>query len=252
MKNRSRRDFLKSSVLATGSVFVPAFLKGFDLGNHQLSTEQEKILVIIQLGGGNDGLNCVVPYTNDVYYQKRPSLAVKSNEVLKLNGELGFNPAMQAIKELYDDGFVSVINNVGYPDPNRSHFRSMDIWHSASDSNEYLSTGWLGRYLDEQCTECNPYHALEMDDTLSLSLKGIEYSGFAAGNVKQLKKTTSSPFLNSLAGHHDHEHDENVAYLYRMMTSTISSANYLFEQARIHQAKANFPQNKIGRSLKQV
>ena len=252
MKNKSRRDFLKSSVLASGSLFVPAFLKGFDIGTHQLGFDDEKILVIIQLGGGNDGLNCVVPYNNDLYYSNRPTLAIKSNEVLQLNGEVGFNPVMQPLKELFDDGLVSVINNVGYPDPNRSHFRSMDIWHSASDSNEYLSSGWLGRYLDAECGDCNPYQALEMDDTLSLAMKGTEYSGFAAGNLKQLKKTTSSPFLNSLTHHHDHDHDENVAYLYRMMTSTISSADYLFEQAKMHKAKTRFPQSRIGRSLQQV
>ncbi|MEM7102542.1 MAG: DUF1501 domain-containing protein [Bacteroidota bacterium] len=251
MKN-TRRDFLKASVLASGSLFIPTFLKGFDVGTHRLGKEQGKVLVIIQMSGGNDGLNACVPYRNDIYYQSRPTLAVKDSDVLKLNDEIGFNPVMEPMKALFDDGLVSVINNVGYPDPNRSHFRSMDIWQTASGAKEYLSTGWLGRYLDLTCKDCNPYHALEMDDTLSLSMKGVESSGFAVGNLAQLKKTTGSPFLKTVAHHHDHAHEENVAYLYRTMASTISSADYLYEQAKTFSTKTVYPGNKLGKTLKQV
>jgi len=147
-----RRNFLRNASLASTSLFVPSFLKGHS-GQSILNSRSGKILVVVQLSGGNDGLNTIIPYYNDVYYQKRPSLAIPKNEVLQLNDELGFNPAMAALQPLYDEGIVSIINSVGYPNPDRSHFRSMDIWHTASDSSEFLSTGWIGRYLDSNCQQ---------------------------------------------------------------------------------------------------
>ena len=158
-KKMKRRDFIKASSLASTTMFVPNFLKGISKKGH--TSRAGKILVVVQLSGGNDGLNTIVPFQNDIYYQSRPVLGIKKNEVIKLNDELGFNPAMESLRSLYDDGLMSIINSVGYPNPDRSHFRSMDIWHTASDSSEYLSTGWLGRYLDSDCNGCqNPHLSL--------------------------------------------------------------------------------------------
>jgi uncharacterized protein (DUF1501 family) len=94
----------------------------------------------------------------DAYYQARPSIALKDNQVLALNTLQGLHPALASFKSLFDEGQLTLINNVGYPNPDRSHFRSMDIWHSASASNEYWSTGWLGRYLDEPSNQCLAGH----------------------------------------------------------------------------------------------
>ena len=104
-----------------------------------------------------------------------PKLAIAKDKALLLTDETGLNPALEAFKGLYDDGSLAIMNSVGYPNPDRSHFRSMDIWHSASESNEYVNTGWLGRYLDAQCKGCDkPTQAMELDDVLSLALKGEE------------------------------------------------------------------------------
>lgn len=193
-----RRDFLKQSVFASaGSMLIPAFLKPFELiAKSNLSGH--KNLVIIQLSGGNDGLNTIVPYGNDVYYQLRNTIAIPQSEIIKLNAMQGLNPALAPLKEIYDQGWMSIINNVGYPNPNRSHFRSMDIWQSASDSNQFLSTGWIGRYLDSNCQMCKyPYNAIEVDDTLSLTLKGDTKKGIALQNPDKLFRTTNTPFLVS-------------------------------------------------------
>ena len=251
MQHSSRRNFLKQSALVSSSFFVPQFVNGF--GHQVLNTNTGKTLVIIQWSGGNDGLNTVVPFHNDLYYKNRPNLAIKKEEVLKLNKELGLNPVMKGLKSLYDDGLVSIINNVGYPNPDRSHFRSMDIWHTASDSSEYWSTGWLGRYLDHYCTDRQPYHALEVDDTLSLALKGSNQSGFAASNPKKLKKATSNTFHQAIVQHHhDHDHAENIAYLYKTLIDTQNSANYLHQQSRIYKSRIEYPQNRFARDLKQI
>jgi uncharacterized protein (DUF1501 family) len=141
----SRRDFLKSSVLASSLLFVPKFLHALDSqGLRDLRDARGRRLVVVQLGGGNDGLNTVIPYENDLYYKARPTLGIRPQSgILTLDQGLGFNPAMTRLKGLYDQGQLAVLNSVGYPNPDRSHFRSMDIWQSGSASDQYLSTGWL-------------------------------------------------------------------------------------------------------------
>ena len=247
-----RRKFLKSTGLASSSLMVPSFLKAFS-SHSKLSSRSGKILVIVQLSGGNDGLNTIVPYRNDIYFKLRPSLALKENEILKVDSEQAFNKALAPLQSLYEDGLMSIINSVGYPNPDRSHFRSMDIWHTASASNEYLNTGWIGRYLDSNCSDCDTnYHALEVDDSLSFAMKGIEHAGFAMRNPRQLRRTTENKFLQTIGEHAAPQKEENIAYLYKTMIDTQASANYLYQQSKVHKSKISYPKNKFAKDLKQV
>jgi uncharacterized protein (DUF1501 family) len=107
----------------------------------------DRVLVVVNLQGGNDGLNAVVPYSMPQYYRYRPTIAVAQSDVLRLNGEVGFNPNLKSFKAMFDKGQVAVVQGVGYPKPDHSHFRSQEIWQTA-DPESYSSTGWLGRYLD--------------------------------------------------------------------------------------------------------
>ncbi len=107
-----------------------------------------RTLVIVNLQGGNDGLNCIVPHGNPDYYRVRPSLAIPQGQVLGIDAQMGFNPSMGSFKGLYDKGMVAVVQGVGYPDPDHSHFRSTEIWQTAAPT-KYEHTGWLGRYLDD-------------------------------------------------------------------------------------------------------
>ncbi len=113
-----------------------------------LPGSQGRCLIIINLGGGNDGLNCVVPHGDQQYYRLRPSLAISQSEVLAIDSHTGLNPKMSAFKSMYDKGLVAIVQGVGYPDPNYSHFRSTEIWQTAAP-DRYMHTGWLGRYFDE-------------------------------------------------------------------------------------------------------
>ncbi|HIN06604.1 MAG TPA: DUF1501 domain-containing protein [Dehalococcoidia bacterium] len=110
------------------------------------STHRDPILVVLQLTGGNDYLNTIVPYDNPIYYENRPSLGIPVEDVMPINGDFGFNPAMKPIWDLYNQGKVAVINGIGYPNPNRSHFRSMDIWHTC-EPDQVGTEGWLGRVI---------------------------------------------------------------------------------------------------------
>ena len=110
------------------------------------STKRDPILVVIQLTGGNDSLNTLIPYGNSLYYENRNTVAIPQDEVIAIDDNFGFNPAMRPIKDLYDQGKVALIQGVGYPNPNRSHFRSMDIWHTC-EPDKQGSEGWLGRVI---------------------------------------------------------------------------------------------------------
>ncbi len=110
------------------------------------TAKQDRNLVIVQLSGGNDYMNTLVPYDNGLYYDYRPEIAIDPESVLKIDDHVGFRPGLEPIKRLWDDGKVAIINGIGYPNPNRSHFRSMDIWHTAM-AEEVGTEGWLGRAL---------------------------------------------------------------------------------------------------------
>jgi uncharacterized protein (DUF1501 family) len=246
-----RREFLQTSSLATVSFMVPKFLKAFE--NKTVVPAGNKVVVILQLSGGNDGLNTVIPIRNDIYYKERPGLGIARNTALRLTDEAGLHPALTAFADEFNNGSLAVLNDVGYPNPDRSHFRSMDIWHSGSASNEYLNSGWIGRYLDAQCSGCaKPTHALEIDDVLSLALKGEENAGLAFKDPKRLYGTSNEKFLKELSAQHKASHEEPIEYLYKTMSETISSADYIFKQSKLNPSKADYPPSELGRNLKTI
>jgi uncharacterized protein (DUF1501 family) len=251
---KSRRAFIQQSLFATvGGMMIPNFLKAFENDNFNKVQNNEKILVIIQLSGGNDGLNTVVPFQNDIYYKSRPTIAIPKEKVLRLNDEVGLNPGMESLRRLYDDGLVSVVNNVGYPNPDRSHFRSMDIWQTASDSKEYLNTGWIGRYLDANCAgSCVPHQALEIDDTLSLSMKGEKVKALSVADPEKLYRQISSNFNQNLTKNQAPQEHDNVAYLYKTLAETSSSAEFLHTKSKIYKSTSQYPQGELGQRLKTI
>lgn len=251
--NNSRRSFLKrSSIIAAGSVFAPCFVTDF---TSQFQAYTGKRVVIVQLSGGNDGLNTVVPYRNDIYYKKRPQLAIADRDVLKLTDELGFNPAMSGMRSLFDEGLLTVINNVGYPNPDRSHFRSMDIWHTGSNTNEIWNTGWLGRYLDAACNNCESPHAiLELDDNLSLALKGQRLNGLAMTNPKAFLNKVKQARVDKLTGLNASlaQEDTNLGYLYKTLVETNHSAEYIRQKIKRYKTNADYPRNNFAKDLKTI
>ncbi|MFN8250598.1 MAG: DUF1501 domain-containing protein [Ferruginibacter sp.] len=245
-----RKEFLQVGSLATASFMLPKFLKAFE--SPAMVPPGNKVLVVIQLSGGNDGLNTVIPVRNDIYYRERPRLGIAKNDALLLTDEVGLNPALTAFKGLYDEGSLSILNSVGYPNPDRSHFRSMDIWHSASQSNEYLTTGWVGRYLDAQCKGCDkPTQAIEMDDVLSLAMKGEESKALALKDPAKLFNTSNSSYFKDINSSHQHG-EETVDYLYKTMSETMSSAEYIFKQSKLHPTGQAYPATELGKDLKTI
>jgi len=243
-----RRDFIKNSALASSFFLVPAFVKAMD---SQLQLPQGfKRLVIIQLAGGNDGLNTIVPYRNDIYYRERPSIAIDRKDVLPMNDELGFHKNLAPLKKLFDAGELSIINNVGYPNPNRSHFRSTDIWHTASDSDKFLNHGWVGRYLDNYGSE--PYNAIEIGNSLSLIMQGESKNGVVARDASMLHKITSDPYFEQVLQYNTDQHlsEHNMGYLYQTMIDAKQSASYIYEKSKVTRSNFDYGKTAFGKQMK--
>ena len=152
-KTLNRREFIKLSSIASAS--LPIALSGFPIFSnekpkgYQFSNENDNVLVLIQLQGGNDGLNTIFDFNQyDNLQSVRSNIIIPENELLPVNGTTAFHPSLDGLKELWNQEKLSLIQNVGYPNQNRSHFRSTDIWNAASDADEFISSGWLGRFFD--------------------------------------------------------------------------------------------------------
>ncbi len=217
-----RRDFIKRSVPAT---MLPMMIGGLTFkayGSHPIlekllntSVDTDHVLVVIQMNGGNDGLNMVIPLDQySAYSNARSNIAIVENKVLKLTNATGLHPAMTGLKSLYSDGKVAVVQSVGYPNPNFSHFRATDIWLTGDDYNQYLKTGWMGRYLDQEfpnfpigypnTTMPDPL-AIQIGSAVSTGLQGPTISmGMAITNPSSfynLVNNTTDPAPNTPAGH---------------------------------------------------
>jgi uncharacterized protein (DUF1501 family) len=179
----NRRDFLarslKASTLLACAPAVPQFL-----ANTARAAEagKDSVLVVLEMGGGNDGLNTVIPYADDLYYKARPTLRLMRNQVLRVNEHIGLHNALSGVQQLLNDGHLAVVQGVGYPNPDRSHFESMDIWQSADPSRQ-TQTGWLGRSVPSLQDKKGSIPALQIGpDKLPLALQG------AAGGVVSLNQ----------------------------------------------------------------
>ena len=174
----TRREFMKTVFVGGGtgvlapSVFSAAIQSAYGRGQDLRMPDDGPILVVLQLSGGNDGLNTVVPINNDYYFRARSRLAIASRTCLRINDETGLHPALSGLKSLYDDGLAAIVHGVGYPNPNRSHFRSMEIWHTASDADRFEQHGWLGRYFD--------HHGQDLGASVGIAIGKQQPEAFAA------------------------------------------------------------------------
>jgi len=183
----TRRAFMSRGLtLASAAVTVPAFLQSSARAllrpdgalTSVPGVPDERILVVVQLAGGNDGLNTVIPFGDPAYYKARPGIGIAERDVLRLSGKgsdgIGLHPRLTGFKELHDDGLLTVVQGVGYPNPNRSHFKSMDIWHTGETSG--TGEGWLGRYFDNACSGepggCSSHAGVAIGRAAPLAMQG--------------------------------------------------------------------------------
>jgi uncharacterized protein (DUF1501 family) len=196
MDTLTRRRFLLASGV-TGAAALAAGAGAYTL-NDILATAgdrptEARTLVLVTLYGGNDGLNTVIPYADPAYHDARPDLAYGADEVLRLDGELGLNPALAGLHALYGAGRLAIVRGAGYPKPNRSHFQSMDIWQTALPDRPG-TTGWLGRWLDTNGAD--PRLAVSFEPALPVLLAGERGAGAAVPVTRQqVREALTDPVL---------------------------------------------------------
>ena len=193
----TRRQFLRTSMLgAAASWTLPVFLEktffaldamAADALTQTATGKDGTILVVLQMAGGNDGLNMVVPYADDIYYRSRPKLGLPPDKVLKLNSYAGLNGKLTGLKALFDEGHLSVVQGVGYPNPNRSHFRSTEIWQTASDADRNESEGWLGRYFDNCCAGTDPTVGVAIGEEMPQAFAAKTPTGITFSQPEQFR-----------------------------------------------------------------
>ncbi len=198
---QTRRRFLRTSFLgAAASWTLPVFLEktfltldaiAADSLTQTATGKDGTILVVLQLAGGNDGLNMVVPFADDAYFRARPKLALPADKILRLNSYAGLNPKLTGLKSLFDEGHLAVIQGVGYPNPNRSHFRSTEIWQTATDADRTEREGWLGRYFDNCCRGSDPTVGVAIGSEMPQSFTARTPTGVVFSRPEQFRFNSS-------------------------------------------------------------
>ena len=238
----SRRDFMKGLAVFSGIGLAPKFLTDAYADPAQViqGFNDDRVLVVVQLGGGNDGLNTVVPFEDDLYHRARPQIGLKSDRIIKLNDLVGFNDAMKPVMPYFERGQLAVIQGVGYPNPDRSHFRSMEIWHTASDSDKYLGDGWIGRYFDNNCSgTAQPQVGLALDADRPQAFGSALGFGVSTSDPRTFGWTpgkgadTEAAFLALNAG--KPAHNATLDFLRHTTTAAVESS----EEVRLAAKKGN-------------
>ncbi|MGH7143658.1 MAG: DUF1501 domain-containing protein [Planctomycetota bacterium] len=274
---RTRREFLRTGLSLVGlGLTVPAFIRETvgrlyggddappDGGNGVIApivkNDHEKILVILQLAGGNDGLNTVVPYNHDVYKKVRPNLALPADQVLKINDQFGLHPSAAGLKSLYDDGLLAIVHGVGYPNPDRSHFSSTDIWELASPQKTFHE-GWVGRFFDHECKgndPINPESAIALTRETPLTLRGSKFQPVSFTQVADLDwKAARNPYMARAYAELkkkeqvDFKKTSQLAYLQRIAMDAEISADQI-QTAAEDKTNVEYPKSKLADSFQMI
>jgi uncharacterized protein (DUF1501 family) len=286
----TRREFMRTSMLGAAAAWtLPVFLQktffaldaqAADLATQVTTGKDSTILVVLQLAGGNDGLNTVVPWADDAYHRARPVIGIKTDSVLKINDYMGLNPKLAGLKGLYDEGHLSIIQGVGYPNPNRSHFRSTEIWQTASDANELASYGWLGRYFDSCCKGAEPTVGVAIGNELPQAFSAPQPTGVSFSRPEQYRwmndrssgtdnlfrelnspddlaggadaATSTGGSIGMIAGSKKHEGGSALDFLQRTALDAQMSSDKIREIARKFQSTVAYPQSQLANSLSLV
>lgn len=222
--------------------------------NRLSTSENDRVLVLIQLSGGNDGLNTIVPVTNDVYYQRRPTIAIRKQDAVLLSDDIGMHPAMASLQELWDDGKMSVVHNVGYHNHSRSHSRGTDVWVSGSSANENITSGWAGRFLVEDnpaFIENPPEFPLGVRIGGSASIFQTEYGnlGVTFGGAGQFNQFLAQGGFYDEQNVPDTHFGRSLAYTRRVANASFKYLESIQAAADQADNATDYPNSGFARSL---
>lgn len=257
----SRRDTLKRGGMIAVGLATPTWLSAIARADVVRQAKGSKatgntVLVVCQLSGGNDGLNTVVPWADKKYYELRPSIAIKEDQVLKISDQMGFHPSLKGLAELFRQNKVAVIQNVGYPKPNRSHFASMDIWQSASPDRT-LRYGWLGRHFDQQASKgtLNPVVALGLSTDKPLALNGKTASIPCFASLVDIQSMVGDPdaekMLRQIQGA-DAPAGSAASVVQQANKTALDAMAVLSKQLKTFEPKQTYGTDPFGQGFKQI
>ncbi len=257
----SRRDLVKRGGVIAIGLMAPRWLSTIAQADMLRVARGGKpasdtVLVVCQWSGGNDGLNTVIPYANKLYYTYRPTLGIADKDVVHLNEQMGFHPSMAPLAELYKQGKVAVVQSVGYPQPNRSHFKSMEIWQSASPDSK-LHNGWIGRHFDNQLSvgPMNPVIALGLstEKPLALSAKNASIPCFASLTDVQnlIGDPASEQMLRDIQGM-DAPAGSNTRVVQQASKAALDAMDILSKQLKTYTPKQTYGNDPFGNGFKQI
>ena len=289
---KTRRDFLRSTVLGASATWtVPMFIErtfgqlhegARDLAVQPVTGKDDTILVVLQLAGGNDGLNTLVPYADDTYHKSRPRIGKKEKEIIKLSDHVGLNSSMPFLGSLFKEGGLGIVQGVGYPNPNRSHFVSTSIWETGDTSNR-SNTGWLGRYFDNSCPGADPTVGISFNKTQPEAFGAIKNPGVCLNSPELYRwihgggeKAQAEQFFADLNKPDTQVHDEdaptdggsiampaggkvggitgegNLAFLERVALDARVSSKKILELAAKHRTSVSYDGTPLARNLNLV
>lgn len=254
-----RRDFLRTSALLGFGTTVPTFLgkTAFAAPTSDKPGARDTILVVVQLTGGNDGLNTVIPFADAEYAKLRPTIGIKKDDVKKLTDSLGLHPSMGEFAKLHDDKALCVVQGVGYPNPDQSHFRSMDIWHAAS-TDKTLTEGWIGKafkdkpvpgfHLADSTKESAPL-ALTGAPARIPSITSLEDFQLKTSAADAAEGAKQKKLIESVSGGSDGKADL-LDFVKRTATTTYASTEKLASVGKNYTPKATYPTTALANRLK--
>jgi len=241
----TRRDFVKQATLISLAPTVPMFLAQTARGASP--SKDDRILVVLQLDGGNDGLNTVIPYADANYARLRPKLAVPKNRVRRLDDAMGLNPVMRDASDLFHDGRLAIVQGVGYPNPNKSHDVSKSIWETARfDPTEHASYGWIGRALDQgpAAKTGGPESVLVGTEAVPIALRGRKSVAAALANLDDMVLGNSSKPA-ALAK----TDDSLLGFVQRSTLDAVVTADRLQQAAKSRPDASAPPYNELAKRL---
>ncbi|MBS0307439.1 MAG: DUF1501 domain-containing protein [Proteobacteria bacterium] len=232
-----RREFLTFSGGLGAAMLMPP------LALAQASTGYRNLLILVELKGGNDGLNTVVPYSQQAYYALRPRIAIKRDEALQLDQNTGLHPALQPLLPLWQAGELAIVQGVGYPQPNLSHFRSIEIWDTASKSDQYLHDGWLSRAFQQR-----PAPAQFSADGVII---GSQELGPLQGGARAVALANTGQFINNarLATPALFSRNATLEHVLKVESDIVNAAEGL-KDAKGQEFKTEFPKSAFGEVVK--
>ena len=260
-----RRQFLRGTAGLTAlTATVPGFLHKTGLAFAGVPDREvppitglkdNRVLVVVQLAGGNDGLNTVIPHGDDLYAKARPGLGINPKKILKIDEHTGMHPELIELKGLLDDGDLAVIQNVGYPNPDRSHFRSSEIWETASPADKAWTTGWIGRYFDNECAGAETaLLGLQLGERPAQTFAGSSSRGVTIANPAILDWPTRGPIAEGLGRINRVEPTgiDALDFVQRTANDTLRLSKTIGEAVRDSKSAAEYGPFELSQSLRLV